>query len=116
MLANPIMEQRLVDNLPNRAERDLAWRLIRRRSLESGHGPGALERVEAYLSTVYGLEEPAWENPLQTPAHYFPGLTAKEFHDAAEYEGVAKLEQAFDAIKDEFLKAHSLPRFGSHPQ
>lgn len=110
------MEQQLVDNLPNQAERDLAWRLIRRRSLESGHGPGALDRVEAYLSTVYGLEEPAWENPLQTPAHYFPGLTAKEFHDPAEYEGVAKLEQAFEAIKDEFLKAHSLPRFGSHPQ
>ena len=90
------MEPRPVGNLPDRAKRDLAWRLVQLRSLESGHGPGALERVEAYLSTVYGLEEPAWENPLQTPAHYFPGLTAKEFHDPAEYEGVAKLEQAFD--------------------
>ena len=27
-----------------------------------------------------------------------------------------QLEQAFGAIKDEFLKAHSLPRFGPHPQ
>jgi aspartate beta-hydroxylase len=110
------MEPRLDDSLSDRDKRDLVWRLIRDRSLDSGYGPGALDRVEAYLSTVYGLEEPAWGSPFQTPAHTFSGLTAKAFHDPAEYQGVAKLEQAFGAIKDEFLTAHSLPRFGPHPQ
>ena len=110
------MEPRFDDSRPDRDKRNLAWRLIQRRSLDNGHRPGALDRVEAYLSTVYGLEEPAWGSPFQTPAHTFSGLTAKAFHDPAEYQGVAKLEQAFGAIKDEFLKAHSLPRFGPHPQ
>lgn len=104
------------NGLSNRTNREMAWRLIQLRSLGNGFNPRLLGRVDDYLSTVCELQTPSYTDLLQRPAHYFPGLTAKPFHEPAELDGTERLERASNAIRDEFLNIRSSPRFRPHPQ
>lgn len=50
--------------------------------------------------------------PLQQPERYYPGLTARPWHDPAAFAWIAALESAYPAIRAEALRLQTLGRFG----
>ncbi|MGH9958040.1 MAG: aspartyl/asparaginyl beta-hydroxylase domain-containing protein [Pyrinomonadaceae bacterium] len=106
--------KRLVDEVPTRVKEKLAWWVLRSRARGAGFDRGGLRRVEEYLRVSLELQEPRYTHPLQRPRHYFPGLTAKPWHDRTEFTWVALLEDAHEVIEEEL--AHIQSRLLPQPQ
>jgi aspartyl/asparaginyl beta-hydroxylase (cupin superfamily) len=67
----------------------------------------ALERLEETFAIAIGSKEPVRpEDPSQEGTDFFfPGLTAKPWHDPEDFPIIAKLEQSWEAIRDELQYA-----------
>lgn len=68
-----------------------------------------LERFEEFTQTLLGRRPPAMEDPRQRngrPSRFwFPGLTAKPWHDLSGTGWVQALESSYEEIRGEFLNA-----------
>jgi aspartate beta-hydroxylase len=53
---------------------------------------------------------------LQRPKQYFPGLTAKPWHQPADYEWTTALENGYETIKKEFSQISSTENFRTQHQ
>lgn len=63
-----------------------------------------LDRVKEYLSILGGERQPLSESPLQYPKYpCFPGLNYKTFHDASDFSGAIRLQEAFETIRAEAM-------------
>jgi len=71
------------------------------------HSPSELERVEEAFAIAIGSKPPVTpEYPSQVGvAFFFPGLTAKPWHDPKNFSICFKLEQSWEAIRDELRYA-----------
>lgn len=65
--------------------------------------PAELERIEDAFAIATGLKESVGhEDPAQDGiSFFFPGLTAKPWHDKENFPLCPKLEQSWEAIKEE---------------
>ena len=71
------------------------------------YSPAELERVEDAFAIATGLKESVGhEDPAQDGiSFFFPGLTAKPWHKKEDFPLCAKLEQSWEAIRDELENA-----------
>jgi aspartate beta-hydroxylase len=71
------------------------------------HSPAALERVEEAFAIATGLKASVGhEDPGQAGiAFFFPGLTAKPWHHKEDFPMCARLEQSWEAIREEMINA-----------
>jgi len=71
------------------------------------YSPSALERLEEAFAIAIGSKQPITpEDPSQAGIDFFfPGLTAKPWHDPKDFPICAKLEQSWEAIRDELKQA-----------
>jgi aspartyl/asparaginyl beta-hydroxylase (cupin superfamily) len=78
--------------------------------------PAELERLEETFAIVMGAKEPARpEDPSQEGTDFFfPGLTAKPWHDPEEFAMCAQLEQSWQTIRDELQYALDIRRGFQH--
>ena len=83
------------------------WTVIRGLGRARGYSSAHLRRVEQHLRASMALEPAAYTHPLQTPKHYFAGLTAKPWHDAADFPWTKDLEAAHPTIKRELQLARA---------
>lgn len=64
-----------------------------------------LERLEVFAQYLLGEKEPVLADPRQMNGKpgrmWFPGLTAKPWHDTSQLPVAAKLEQAYPMIREE---------------
>jgi aspartyl/asparaginyl beta-hydroxylase (cupin superfamily) len=61
-----------------------------------------LERVEECLKYMSGEKTPVYPHPHQEPTRlYFPGLSAKAWHDTADFPWVADIERSWTAVLGE---------------
>jgi aspartyl/asparaginyl beta-hydroxylase (cupin superfamily) len=67
----------------------------------------ALERLEEAFAIATGSKQPdSTGDPSQAGVNFFfPGLTAKPWHDPKDFPMIAKLEQSWGAIRDELKYA-----------
>lgn len=87
----------------NRALFAGVWGKLRLDAIRKGIRVPELERVQKYLRIRYRLDRAQPEDPLQRPRHYFPGLTARAWHAAGEFDFVDPLETAGPSIREEVL-------------
>jgi aspartyl/asparaginyl beta-hydroxylase (cupin superfamily) len=77
--------------------------------LKQRYKAGDLERYEEFTETLLGRREPAMEDPRQRngrPSRFwFPGLTAKPWHDLSDAAWLKTLESSHEEIRNEFLAA-----------
>jgi hypothetical protein len=74
--------------------------------------PAALERLEEAFAIAVGSKQPVIpKDPSQAGiAFFFPGLTAKPWHDPKDFPICAKLGQSWEAIRDELKNALDIRR------
>jgi aspartate beta-hydroxylase len=66
--------------------------------------PSELQRVEDAFLIASGQKDRVHPpDPLQRPAFYFPGLTAKPWHNPNDFDSAAMLEASYEVIKLELL-------------
>jgi aspartate beta-hydroxylase len=67
------------------------------------YSPSALERIEEAFAIAIGSKQPdSTVDPSQAGIDFFfPGLTARPWHDPEDFLICGKLEQAWEAIRDE---------------
>jgi hypothetical protein len=68
----------------------------------TGLGQKSLQKIKGYLRVSVGLAQPTYTQALQRPPLFFPGLTAKPWHDPADFEWTTALEDGYETIKDEW--------------
>jgi len=80
--------------------------------------PAFVERVEKAIQVAGGLDPTLPDEELQRPVYfYLPGLTARPFWDASQFDWVPRLEAAYETIKNELMQLRSdTAAFGPHPQ
>ena len=76
--------------------------------------PAAAELLEAGFRSGR-LRENKPPDRWQQPTCYYPGLTAKPWHDPADFPWVPVLEAAYDQIKQEALELLAAERFSTDP-
>jgi Aspartyl/Asparaginyl beta-hydroxylase len=71
------------------------------------YNPAALERLEETFAIAIGSKQPVGPgDPSQEGTDFFfPGLAAKPWHNPGDFPIVAKLEQSWEAIRDELKYA-----------
>jgi aspartyl/asparaginyl beta-hydroxylase (cupin superfamily) len=71
------------------------------------YNPAALERLEDAFAIAIGLKQAAsTQDPAQAGTAFFlPGLLAKPWHNKEDFPLCAKLEQSWEAIRDELKDA-----------
>jgi aspartyl/asparaginyl beta-hydroxylase (cupin superfamily) len=71
------------------------------------YGPASLERLEEAFAIAVGSKQPITpEDPARAGTGFFyPGLSAKPWHDTANFPMCAKLEQSWEAIREEMKNA-----------
>jgi aspartyl/asparaginyl beta-hydroxylase (cupin superfamily) len=69
-------------------------------------------RVEAYLGGSARRDGP----PLQRPLQWFPGLTAKPWHDPGDFPWTAGLEAAHEEIRGKLREVQALGFLRHHKQ
>lgn len=79
------------------------WGLLRLAATRRGIAREELERVRAYLRFRYRLDGAPPADPLQRPRNVFPGLTARPWHDPADFDVPALIEASADSIREELL-------------
>lgn len=61
-----------------------------------------LARIDEFIQTLSGTEEIVYPHPLQKPTLlYFPGLTAKPWHDTSDFAWVPMIEASCQVVKAE---------------
>lgn len=71
----------------------------------SEFGAAAIERIEESIAIFKGGPKPPDADPRQIAnALYFPGLSAKPWHEPEDFNWVPQMEAAFDVIKAELLR------------
>ena len=90
----------------------LVWAVLRGLGRAKGYRRAELDRVEQHLRVDMGLEAPGYTHVLQKPKHYFSGLTAKPWHDPADFSWTRALENAHATIKRELglVRASLVPQ------
>lgn len=88
----------------------LAWRHLRRGAVAQGYRVEELQRFRSYLTTHWNYKKPVYQHPLQRPRYFFPELSAKPVHAAADFPWTARLEEAYPIIKEEMLAARDKAR------
>jgi aspartate beta-hydroxylase len=79
-----------------------------------GFDPSAVALLEAGLRSGR-LRENKPPDPWQQPAQYYPGLTARPWHDPAGFPWARRLTAAFPEIRDEALALLAAGRFAPDP-
>lgn len=74
-----------------------------------------LARIESGIRMSAGLEERPSINPLQYPDIYFPGLTAKPWHDPHDFAATGALQESCRIIKEELVNLGAADILKSHP-
>jgi aspartate beta-hydroxylase len=71
------------------------------------YNPAALERLEEAFAIAVGSKQPVSpSDPLQVgTGFFFPGLTAKPWHNKKAFSICAKLEQSWETIREELKHA-----------
>jgi aspartate beta-hydroxylase len=71
------------------------------------YSPASLERLEEAFAIAVGSKQPVTpEDPARVGTGFFyPGLSAKPWHDTANFPMCAKLEQSWEAIREEMKNA-----------
>ena len=71
------------------------------------YSPSQLERIEEAFAIATGLKQPVIpQDPAQAGiAFFFPGLEAKPWHNPKDFPICVKLEQSWEAIRDELKYA-----------
>lgn len=71
------------------------------------YNPSALERLEEAFAIAMGLKPPVPPEDIaqEGTGFFFPGLTAKPWHDPKDFPICAKLEQSWEVIRDELKYA-----------
>ncbi|WP_224242173.1 aspartyl/asparaginyl beta-hydroxylase domain-containing protein [Hyalangium gracile] len=68
-----------------------------------------LERVEEFVQNMLGMRTPVAADPRQmngkVSRNYFPGLTARPWHDTSRLSWVPRLEQSFSMVREELESA-----------
>jgi hypothetical protein len=97
--------------------RNRTWRHLLKKAAVQGIAPESLHRVYEYLSIISKVRLPDYVHPQQRPVNnYFPGLTAKPFHDTAQFEWTVRLEKKYEIIRDEVLQIYSSSIMKPHHQ
>jgi len=69
------------------------------------YGKTPLERLEESIAILKGGPKPLNADPRQVAnALYFPGLSAKPWHEPEDFDWVPKMEAAFVTIRSELLR------------
>jgi aspartate beta-hydroxylase len=79
------------------------WGLLRLDATRRGIDIAELEQVRTYLRFRYGLDRARPADPLQRPRTYFPGLTARPWHDPADFDFPPLIEASAASIREELL-------------
>lgn len=87
-----------------RLKQGLLWLLIHGQARGAGIDARSLKRFDQYVRIILGLESPKDQAPGQQTQNYFPGLSAKPWHDPAAFSWIATLEESAQTIKDEFVR------------
>lgn len=66
----------------------------------------AFNRLESTFRIAAGMEERPASDPDQQPGIFMPGLTAKPWHEAADYALARQLEESYGDIKRELLSLY----------
>jgi aspartate beta-hydroxylase len=90
-------------------KKTLVWTVVRGLGRARGYTGADLKRVEHHLRVDMGLDAAAYTEPLQKPRHYFSGLRAKPWHDAADFSWTRDLEAAHPTIKRELDRGRRAP-------
>jgi len=71
------------------------------------YNPSALERLEETFAIAIGSKQPVGpeDSSQEGTDFFFPGLAAKPWHSPEEFPICAKLEQSWEAIRDELKYA-----------
>lgn len=79
------------------------WGFLRLNAIRRGIDPGELQRVRSYLESRYRLGHLRPEDPLQRPRNFFPGLTARPWHEASDFGWTSLIEASVETIRHELL-------------
>ncbi|MBW4678315.1 MAG: aspartyl/asparaginyl beta-hydroxylase domain-containing protein [Desmonostoc geniculatum HA4340-LM1] len=74
------------------------------------------ERLNEFLRIVKGLQTRPPTQPGQNPDFFYPGLTAKPWHNAADFEWIQTLENSFQIIRNELFNLGNKKGFVSYMQ
>jgi hypothetical protein len=99
---------------PHDDEIDFTCAMVERMLAANRLDVEAVALLEAGLRTGR-LNENKPPDPWQQPTRYYPGLTAKPWHDPADFEWVPRLEAASGTIRDEALTLLDAGRFRVDP-
>ena len=80
---------------------EVLWRLVCHRARRAGIDPSTLERVREHLRISTKRVEPRYAHPAQRPEHYFPGLSARPWHDPADHPWTGTLSAAHGILVEE---------------
>lgn len=84
--------------------------MVERYLAAAGFDPAAAAIAEAGLRT--GRHRPSRPpDPRQQPERFYPGLTARPWHDERRFDWVDRLEAAFDDIRREALEQYRSDEF-----
>ena len=87
--------------------RKVVWSLLVKRARANGLDPGELRRIENYLDVSFRLKQPRFADPQQNPRNYMEGLTAKPWHDTADFPWTRRLEESCDVVREELSRMRS---------
>jgi aspartyl/asparaginyl beta-hydroxylase (cupin superfamily) len=93
---------------------DFTCALVERLLAEESLNLSGAALVEAGMR-IGRLQDIRPPNPLQQPLHYYPGLTAKPWHDPRDFDWTERLEAAFEVIRSEVLEIHRKGLFSLNP-
>lgn len=74
------------------------------------------EILNEFLIIVKGLQTRPPTQPGQNPDFFYLRLTAKPWHNAADFEWIQSLENSFQIIKNELFKLYNKKGFVSDMQ
>jgi aspartate beta-hydroxylase len=93
---------------------DFTCAIVERVLTEAGLDAAAARTLEAGMRTGRGQ---AAKPPLaqQQPARYYPGLTAKPWHDPGDFEWTRRLPESFEEVRAETMALMEGDRFRLNP-
>lgn len=92
------------------------WKRLRGRIAAAGADLGGLARIDACIRARLGAEPPQYVHALQKPEFYIPGLSARPWHDPADFDWVPALEAAHAAIAREFQELQRSGAVAARPE
>jgi len=108
----PMRDDRFQHRWRGKALYTAMWGLLRVGAIRQGIDPGKLERVRAYLKFRYHLDHPRPADPFQRPRHFFPGLAARPWHEAADFAWTAPIDESAETIRKTLTEVDRCTRDG----